>query len=272
MNTLPDYTIEQDGQVEETLGKVESLYDRIVYRVPAKDETEVRMAALESLSNFISQTGLWKKGYSFMPLHIRQGGWFIANNPTTDNIVHVDGVEFSEAQPMLRDDLPGIVMPGVPHPFNRNVCFSRGGSNKIDTFEFNEQGRLIFRYSAIADCCGMQHHHGFHNDYSPSTGFGRAENNTPAHTYNTSTPGGVVVCTLGVPFTNEDSVPMWILQRHGNAIADGAAHILTVGASTQPTRYGLSYQSAIQEVIGRTASGGAASQGTMTAIEGSAIL
>lgn len=252
---------------------MDALFGDVVYRSGGKDLMEVKLAIRKACEHFIRATGVWKRRFAAEPLAERPG-WWQTVSAAEGIVVSIDSVEGMDS-----GMLPQMFPPGVSGAtgFGPQVAVQRVGQNLREgniRFDVTEARRVVFATSStllrtgiteLGMMCGTPF-----SAYAPNTG---SSGHTPQPP--TMHPQGMhgalparvfAVATMAMRF-GSNHFPSWIVERWGDALADGASHILAAWPNAQAsTAWGAAYNAAIEDVIGRISMGGMFSNGTGSAI------
>ena len=266
------FPIEEDGVPLQS--PMDALFAGVVYRVAGKDKLETKKAIRQSCEHFIRETGAWKHRFRASPSATRPGWW--------ESAVMAEGI-------VLRaDDIVGAdpcVRPGAhmgaplqsvlgPSRLGSQVTFGVVGSDLRAgdiRFDMTEGRRVVFTTSALQHrhgCCEIGRLCGGRSPL-PSSASSEVElKPAPMHPFgDCGIPQEVfLLATMGMRY-GSNHFPSWIVERWGDALCDGAAHILaTAGSAAAATSWGANYRAEIQRVISAISAGGIFSNGRMSAI------
>ena len=279
MNGMADngqyvFPVESDGVVPPD-SPMDALFKEVVYRSAGKDTLEVKKAIRKVCEHFIRTTGVWKHRFSACPFQERPG-WWLTVAACEGVVLHVDDVEGC-----------GGGAAGHPSAFPHGVAGASGFGTQVEyrhigenmrageiRFDMTEARRIVFctssslyRSGLVSMCAG----HGTpFGAYAPNTGSSVTPPTTPA-----MYPDGMherlpervfLLATLGMRF-GSNHFPSWIVERWGDALCDGAAHILAAWPSvTAETAWGVSYNGTVEDIIARISAGGMFSNGSQSVI------
>ena len=244
-------------------GDLRSIADAVVYRVPAKDALEVRKAISVAAREFVKRTGIWKVRREAVPSG-RNPGWYETCSELGEGTpLRCDGVYFHNFCTITTDCAPNALQPDGNLPLPSFTGAAGDWDARDIEYRMGAGGRIIFRNRKMP-----AHSGGFpyaeEGVGEPASGFGDDEY-APRETVVVGEPRMYVVFTVGMAFGSE-FLPDWIIRRYGDAIADGAAHILATGPALQPTSWGVAFEGVIEELIAKMASGGEMSSGETTSV------
>lgn len=229
---------------------LKAVAEDVIYRAPGKNDTEVRKAICEAAREFLKRTGVWKE---CRPCAHVSDGWFgFKHGYLHAQVIRVDS--FTEGISLRRmEGEPEGVAPipcGIPMPRIGNICAP-------SLAHFIEQGGYVL---VSAPGCGRPPE--IPTPY-------QQEDCTIAPVMAGQYQGcdGEAIFTLNIAFGGE-FMPEYLIQQHGSAIADGAAHILLAGPNVARTSYGDKFTNACDTLAMRMAHGSSTAPITGTIFSG----
>lgn len=248
---------------EECGGDLRSIAEDVVYRVPAKDALEVRKAISVAAREFVKRTGLWKVRREAVPSDCNPGWYETCSGLGEGTPLRCDGVYFHNFSTITTDCAPNALQPDGNLPLPSFTGAVGDWDARDIEYRMGTGGRIVFRNRKMPLHTSV---FGYADDEigAAVSGFGDDETSLPEKV-TIGKPVMYVVFTVGMAFGSE-FLPDWIVRRYGDAIADGAAHILATGPTLQPTSWGVAFEGVIEELIAKMGSGGEMSSGETTSV------
>ena len=221
----------------ETVIDLAAVTEAVVYRAPNKNNTEIRKAIGEAAREFLKRTGVWKESRNCALI---SDGWYSFKHGYLNAVViRIDqfgegmGFQVMEGEPEGVAPIPcGIPMPYIGNPAAPTIGF------------FVKQGDYILVAGPSAGPMPC-----IPEPYQPEDGA-----IPPVMIGQTHSDEGVAVFTLNLAFGGE-FMPERLIQRYGDVLADGAAHILLTGPNVARTSYGDKFTNACDGLAMRMANG-----------------
>lgn len=221
----------------ETVTDLAAVAEAVVYRAPNKNNTEVRKAIGEAAREFLKRTGVWKECRN---CSLVSDGWYgFKHGYLNAAVIRIDqfgeglGYQRMEGEPEGVAPIPcGIPMPYIGNPAAPTIA------------NFIEQGGYVLVAAPGAGPVPC-----ISTPYQPEDG-----SIPPVMVGKTHSDVGVAVFTLNLAFGGE-FMPERLVQRYGDTLADGAAHILLTGPNVARTSYGDKFTNACDALAMRMANG-----------------
>jgi len=221
----------------ETVTDLAAVTEAVVYRAPNKNNTEIRKAVGKAAREFLKRTGVWKESRN---CSLISDGWYgFKHGYLNASVIRIDqfaegmGFQVMEGEPEGVAPIPcGIPMPYVGNPAAPTIGY------------FVKQGDYILVAGPGAGTVPC-----IPASYQPEDC-----SIAPVMIGQTRCNVGTVVFILNLAFGGE-FIPERLVQRYGDNLADGAAHILLTGPNVARTSYGDKFTNACDALAIRMANG-----------------